>query len=282
MAKIRKAVIPVAGFGTRFLPVTKTVPKEMLPIVDTPVLHFIVQEAIASGIEEILLITNNQKKVLEDYFDRNYELEQVLTEKNETAKLVKIPNLEQQVKIYFTRQPSASGSGASVRLAADFIGDEYFAVLYGDDLFFAEPPALQQLINVYEKQRCSVLGCRQVADEQKSLYGIIEKDDKGLLKNFYEKPSKHETRSNLASLGRYIFSPHIFAEIIGEYRDGQEVQLTDAFLRLKDKEPITTCEIKGRHYDTGNKTDYVRAVVDYASQHEEITKEVKEYMKRTG
>ncbi len=280
MKKIKKAVIPIAGFGTRFLPFTKAVPKEMLPIVDTPVIHFIVQEAIASGIEEILFITNNQKKTVEDYFDRNYELEGTLLEKNASDKLIKIPTLEQKVKIYFMRQREAAGSGAAVRLAADFVGDEYFAVLYGDDLFFTNPPALKQLMAICEKKQCSVLGCKEISDSQKYLYGIIECDETGRVQNFHEKPKEGVTNSNLASLGRYILSPNIFAKITDQYQNGKEVYLTDAFLRLMKEEEFVTCTIAGRHYDTGNKSEYVKAVIDYAKEHAEIKEDIKKYIEK--
>ncbi len=280
MNQIRKAVIPIAGFGTRLLPVTKAIPKEMLPIVDKPIIHFIVQEAIASGIKEILFVINSHKRTVEDYFDRNYELEGTLIEKNETEKIVKIPTLEKEVKIYFLRQSEAAGSGAAIRLAADFIGDEYFAVLYGDDLFLSGKPVLKELINVYHEKKCSVLATREVRESEKHLYGIVETDNDKVI-NFLEKPKAGATKSNLASLGRYILSPKIFSKITGQYENGQEILITDAFLRLLAEENFVICPIDDSHYDTGNKLGYVKAVLDYAKEHEEIKEEIKKYIEET-
>ncbi len=273
---IKKAVIPIAGLGTRLLPFTKSVPKEMMPINGKPIIHYIVEEAIEAGIEEILFIVNRHKRAVEDYFDLNFELEAVLKEKNELEKLKNIPKLEKKVKISYLRQAQASGSGASVRLAKDFVQNQFFAVLYGDDLF--EKNALKQVIKVHQKTNASVLAVKEITENKQEFYGIVESEDQKL-KQFFEKPKKNETLSCHASLGRYILSPNIFEEIKGEYVGGQEVMLTTAFERLMKKEDFYICEIEGNHYDTGNLIDYTKAVIDFALKDETMKQEIKKHIK---
>ncbi len=268
MDKITKAVIPIAGFGTRFLPYTKSVPKEMLPIIDTPVIHFIVQEAIDSGIEEILFIINDQKQSVVDYFQTNQQLEKTLIEKNEQKKLKQIPHLEKKVKISYLKQKEAVGSGAAVRLAKDFVDNQFFAVLYGDDLFFGKP-VLKQLINKHYQTKTSILAVKEIEPSLKHLYGIIEEKD-GQIQNFFEKPTSNTTDSNLASLGRYILSPNIFAKITEKYQKGKEIYLTDAFIRLMQEEKFYICQIKNKHYDTGSKQGYFEVILETATTHKDI------------
>jgi len=268
MKKITKAVVPIAGFGTRFLPYTKSVPKEMLPIIDTPVIHFIVQEAIDSDIEEILFIINDQKQSVVNYFQTNQQLEKTLIEKNEHQKLKKIPELEKKIKISYLKQTEAAGSGAAVRLAKDFVGNEFFAVLYGDDLFFGKP-VLKQLIDKHYQTKTSILAVKEVDPTLKHLYGIIEEKN-GQIQNFFEKPSENITKSNLASLGRYILSPNIFANITEKYQKGKEIYLTDAFIRLMQEENFFICKIDNKHYDTGSKQGYFEAILETAASHKDI------------
>ena len=275
MNKIKKAVIPIAGLGLRLLPFTKSVPKEMMPIDGKPVIDYIVNEAIEAGIEEILFVVNRHKKAVEDYFDRNFEFEIVAKEKKQK---INMPDLEKKVKITYVKQFEPTGSGASIKLAKEFVNNQFFAVLYGDDLF--EKNALKQLIKMYEETKGSVLAVKEVAEEIKSRYGIVEYQDQKL-NNFFEKPEKNQTTSCYASLGRYIFSPQIFNEIEGEYVDGKEIMLTTAFQKLSKKEPIYICEIEGNHYDTGNLTDYTKAVIDFALKNKEMKMEIKRHIEKT-
>ncbi len=274
---IKKAVIPMGGYGTRSLPFTQAVPKEMLPIINVPAIHYVVEEAINSGIEEILFVVNQQKKPLIDYFARNVELEKVLHEKKEFSKLENISKLQDKVRIKYLDQAAPGGSGASIRLAKNFVGNDFFAVLYADELFF-NGNALAELINAHQKTGNSVIGVKKIPDEKKYLYGIVEtKND--LVSKIIEKPKKHATKSNLANVGRYILSPNIFAKIKGEYQAGQEVYITDAFNELIKEENFSVCEIRATRYDIGNKTDYVKAIIDMAYDDSDLKKEIKEYMK---
>ena len=215
MKKITKAVIPVAGLGTRFLPITKSIPKEMLPIVDKPTLSYIIEECIQSGITDILLITSPYKKVIEDYFDQNYELTQRLEEKNKVEELNLLNTKPENVNIYFIRQGEPKGSGHAIKLAKTFVGDDYFVVLYGDDIMKSEVPAVSQLIKVYEKNKCNVIGCLEVDKNLSSKYGMINFENKktNKIKDIVEKPSPDKTPSTYAGLGRYIVSPRIFEEL---------------------------------------------------------------------
>ena len=282
MKSIRKAVIPAAGFGTRFLPATKAQPKEMLPIVDTPAIQYIVKEALDSGIEEILIITGRSKRAIEDHFDSSVELEELLQKQGKNKQLAMVKDLA-DIKIHFIRQKSPRGLGDAVLCAKAFIGDEPFAVLLGDDIVYnPEKPCLQQLMDCYERHPGIILGAQFVPEEKVSSYGIVS--GKPLADNLYrvhglvEKPSVDKAPSNLAVLGRYILTPDIF-DILENTKPGvgNEVQLTDALAASKTDTYALAYE--GIRYDTGDKLGYLKATVEYALRNEELGSAFKEYLK---
>ena len=282
MKSIRKAVIPAAGFGTRFLPATKAQPKEMLPIVDTPAIQYIVKEALDSGIEEILIITGRSKRAIEDHFDSCVELEELLQKQGKNKQLAMVKDLA-DIKIHFIRQKSPRGLGDAVLCAKAFIGDEPFAVLLGDDIVYnPEKPCLQQLMDCYEQHPGIILGAQFVSNEKVSSYGIVSGEP--LADNLYrvhglvEKPSVDKAPSNLAVLGRYILTPDIF-DILENTKPGvgNEVQLTDALAASKTDTYALAYE--GVRYDTGDKLGYLKATVEYALRNEELGAAFKEYLK---
>ena len=282
MKSIRKAVIPAAGFGTRFLPATKAQPKEMLPIVDTPAIQYIVKEALDSGIEEILIITGRSKRAIEDHFDSSVELEELLQKQGKNKQLAMVKDLA-DIKIHFIRQKSPRGLGDAVLCAKAFIGDEPFAVLLGDDIVYnPEKPCLQQLMDCYEQHPGIILGAQFVPNEKVSSYGIVSGEP--LADNLYrvhglvEKPSVDKAPSNLAVLGRYILTPDIF-DILENTKPGvgNEVQLTDTLAASKTDTYALAYE--GVRYDTGDKLGYLKATVEYALRNEELGAAFKEYLK---
>ncbi|MDU1342406.1 MAG: UTP--glucose-1-phosphate uridylyltransferase GalU [Veillonella sp.] len=282
MKSIRKAVIPAAGFGTRFLPATKAQPKEMLPIVDTPAIQYIVKEALDSGIEEILIITGRSKRAIEDHFDSSVELEELLQKQGKNKQLAMVKDLA-DIKIHFIRQKSPRGLGDAVLCAKAFIGDEPFAVLLGDDIVYnPEKPCLQQLMDCYEQHPGIILGAQFVPNEKVSSYGIVSGEP--LADNLYrvhglvEKPSVDKAPSNLAVLGRYILTPDIF-DILENTKPGvgNEVQLTDAL--AVSKTDTYALAYEGVRYDTGDKLGYLKATVEYALRNEELGAAFKEYLK---
>ena len=282
MKSIRKAVIPAAGFGTRFLPATKAQPKEMLPIVDTPAIQYIVKEALDSGIEEMLIITGRSKRAIEDHFDSSVELEELLQKQGKNKQLAMVKDLA-DIKIHFIRQKSPRGLGDAVLCAKAFIGDEPFAVLLGDDIVYnPEKPCLQQLMDCYEQHPGIILGAQFVPNEKVSSYGIVSGEP--LADNLYrvhglvEKPSVDKAPSNLAVLGRYILTPDIF-DILENTKPGvgNEVQLTDALAASKTDTYALAYE--GVRYDTGDKLGYLKATVEYALRNEELGAAFKEYLK---
>ena len=284
MKKIRKAVIPVAGLGTRFLPITKSVPKEMLPIVDKPTLSYIIDECINSGITDILLITSPYKKVIEDYFDQSYELEKRLEEKEKFEELDYINTKPNNVNIYFIRQGEPQGSGHAIKLAKTFVGDDSFAVLYGDDIMKANGniPALKQLIDVYEKNDSNVIGCLKVDRELAPKYGMIEfsNSDSGEIKTIIEKPSVEESPSDFAGLGRYIVSSNIFPILDSLSKGvGNEYQFTDAMKELMKKEKFYACNLDATYYDTGSKIGYLKANIDFALERDDLKDRLEDYIK---
>ena len=282
MKKITKAVIPVAGLGTRFLPITKSVPKEMLPIVDKPTLSYIIDECIESGITDILLITSPYKKVIEDYFDQSYELEKRLEEKEKYKELDSINTKPNNINIYFIRQGEPQGSGHAIKLAKTFVGNDPFAVLYGDDLMKSETPALKQLIDVYEKNNCNVIGCLEVDESIVSRYGIIKfKNDKtDEIDTIIEKPKQEEAPSNCAGLGRYIVNPTVFPILETLSKGvGNEYQFTDAMKELMKEESFYACKLDATYYDTGNKIGYLQANIDYALDRKDLKESLKEHLK---
>lgn len=282
--KIRKAVIPAAGLGTRFLPVTKAQPKEMLPIVDKPTIQYIIEEAVASGIEEILIITGRNKKCIEDHFDKSVELELELEKsgKKEMLKLVK--EVSDMVDIYYIRQKEPRGLGHAISCAKTFVGNEPFAVLLGDDLVYNnEKPCLKQLMDCYSEYGTSILGVQTVDGKDVDKYGII----KGIhiegrvhkVRGLIEKPAVEEAPSNIAILGRYIITPQIFG-ILEETKPGRggEIQLTDALSKLINEEAIYAYEFDGTRYDVGDKLGFLKATVEYALRREDLRDEFIEYL----
>lgn len=282
MQKIRKAIIPAAGLGTRFLPATKAQPKEMLPIVDKPAIQFIVEEAIDAGIEEILIITGRSKRSIEDHFDRSLELEMQLKAQGKYEMLGMIEEIS-NITIHFIRQKEAKGLGHAVLCAKQFVGNEPFAVMLGDDLVDADVPCLAQLIDVYDDLGGSVLGVQKVAKSQVSSYGIVDgrqvKPNVWQAMNLIEKPSIEEAPSDLAVLGRYVLMPEIF-EILEHTKPGRgsEIQLTDAICELAAKQPVFAYNFFGRRYDIGDKEGFLEATVEYALKRPELRDRFMKYL----
>lgn len=283
MSKIRKAVIPAAGLGTRFLPATKAQPKEMLPIVDKPTIQYIIEEAVASGIEEILIITGRNKRSIEDHFDKSVELELELESHNKLELLKIVKDITNLANIHFIRQKEPKGLGHAIHCAKSFVGDEPFAVMLGDDVVDAEVPCLKQLINCYDEYKTSILGVQQVEKSQVSKYGIVKSLDieKGVykVKDLVEKPSVEEAPSNIAILGRYILMPDIF-KVLEKTKPGKgdEIQLTDALKNLLGHQAIYAYEFNGRRYDVGDKFGYLQATVEMALKREDLREPFMEYL----
>lgn len=283
--KVRKAVIPAAGLGTRFLPVTKAQPKEMLPIVDKPTLQYIIEEAIESGIEEILIITGRNKASIENHFDKSIELELELKKTGKDDLLEEVRKISDMVNIHYIRQKEPKGLGHAIYCAKSFIGNEPFAVLLGDDIVHNEKPCLKQMIECYDKYQTTILGVQEVAGEDVSKYGIV--DGKQMenriytVKNLVEKPSREEAPSNIAILGRYIITPEIFG-ILEHTKPGKggEIQLTDALKELAQNENIYAYIFQGKRYDVGNKLGFLEATVEFALRREDLRGEFLEYLNR--
>ena len=281
---VKKAIIPAAGLGTRFLPATKAQAKEMLPIVDKPTLQYIIEEAIESGIEEILIVTGRNKKSIEDHFDRSVELELELEQKGKTAMLEMVQDISNMVNIHYIRQKEPKGLGHAIHCAKSFIGDEPFAVLLGDDIVDAETPCLKQMIDAYDEYKTTVLGVQEVARENVDKYGILDvkhiEDRVYKVKDMVEKPSIEEAPSNIAILGRYIITPEIF-NILENQAPGKggEIQLTDALQTLATKEAIYAYNFEGRRYDVGDKLGFLEATVDFALKRPELRDEFIEFLK---
>lgn len=280
MKKVRKAVIPVAGMGTRFLPVTKSVPKEMLPIIDKPTLQYIVEECVASGIEEILFITSPYKRNVEDHFDQSFELETRLEKNNKLKELEIVKKISKMCKIYYTRQGEPLGSGHAIKLAKSFVGNEPFAVLYGDDLMKYKTPVLKQLIEVYEKYDCNVIGVQEVDKNLVYKYGIIDFENGDKIKSIVEKPSIEEAPSNFAGLGRYIVKPEIFDELDKlDKGKGNEYQFTDGMLNLMKKQDFYACKFEGTYYDIGNQLGYLKANIAFALDRDDLKDDLTKFLK---
>ena len=284
MSKIRKAIIPAAGLGTRFLPATKAQPKEMLPIVDKPTIQYIVEEAVASGIEDIIIVTGRTKKAIEDHFDKSVELEMELEKKQSKTLLEIARSVSQIANIYYIRQKEPKGLGHAVLTAKTFVGNEPFAVLLGDDVIDSEKPALKQMIEVYEKYNSSVLGVQTVDRKDVNKYGIVDgiQLDSRIyeVKNMVEKPPIDEAPTNVAVLGRYIITPRIFDYLEKqEIGAGGEIQLTDALNKLAKEEPMYAYDFIGHRYDVGNKMGFLQATVEFALKRPELNEEFKAYLK---
>ena len=285
ISPIRKAVIPAAGLGTRFLPVTKAQPKEMLPIVDKPAIQYIIEEAIQSGIEEILIITGRNKRAIEDHFDRNVELELTLKAQGKYDLLGLVEEIS-DVTIHYVRQKEAKGLGHAVLCAKQFVGKEPFAVLLGDDIIDDPVPCLKQLMDVYQYYPGTVLGVQEVPQHKVSSYGIVRpkpiKENLWQALDLIEKPDVAEAPSRLAVLGRYIIQPEIFAILENtEPGRGGEIQLTDALRRLATQQPMYAYHFEGRRYDTGDKLGFLEATVEYALKRPELRDQFLAYLART-
>lgn len=287
MQKIRKAVIPAAGFGTRFLPETKAMPKEMLPIVDKPTIQYIVEEIRASGIEQILIISGHAKRAIEDHFDSSPELEQHLYESGKMDLLREVRKVA-SVKIHYTRQQYMRGLGDAILCAKDFIDGEPFGVILGDDVVYNAngEPALRQLMDQYEKTGGTVIGCQVVRPEMVSSYGIVDgkpTDDPNLLKvkDMSEKPSMEEAPSRFAALGRYVITPEVF-EVLEQTKPGKggEIQLTDALRVMARNGSVYAYNFTGKRYDTGNKLGYLKATVEFALRRPDLGPQFREYLKK--
>ncbi|SNT24098.1 UDP-glucose pyrophosphorylase [Anaerovirgula multivorans] len=281
--KVQKAIIPAAGLGTRFLPATKAQPKEMLPIVDKPTLQYIIEEAVASGIEEILIITGRNKKSIEDHFDKSVELELELEKKGKDDLLEEIRNISDMVNIHYIRQKEPKGLGHAIHCAKSFIGNEPFAVLLGDDIVDAEVPCLKQMIEVYNEYKTTILGVQEVPQEDVNKYGIVAgkyiEDRVYKVKDLVEKPAVQESPSNVAILGRYIISPEIFNILENtEPGKGGEIQLTDALKVLAQKEAMYAYNFKGKRYDVGDKLGFLQATVEFALKREDLKEEFLHYL----
>ena len=283
--KIRKAVIPAAGLGTRFLPATKAQPKEMLPIVDKPTLQYIIEECIGSGIEEILIITGRNKKSIEDHFDKNIELEMELEKSGKQEMLEMVRNISDMANIHFIRQKEPKGLGHAIYCSKTFVGNEPFAVLLGDDIVYnEEKPCLKQILECYNEYKTSILGVQKVPRENINKYGIVEakhiEDRVYKVKGLIEKPNMNQTNSNIAILGRYIITPRIF-EILENLEPGKggEIQLTDALLKLSKEEAIYAYNFEGKRYDVGDKFGFLQATVEYALRKDELKDDFIKYLK---
>lgn len=283
--KVRKAVFPVAGLGTRFLPATKSSPKEMLPLIDKPLVHYVVEEAVASGIENILFVTGRGKRALEDYFDISFELEALLQEKGKDRAFKEIREIADMVKIFYVRQKQALGLGHAILCAREFVGDEPFAVLLGDDIIDGGKPCLSQLLDVYREYGESVLALEQVPMENISSYGCVKANQ--LTEQVFEvldmveKPKREEAPSNLAIIGRYVLTPDIFP-ILEKQQPGKggEIQLTDALRKLLQERSVYGCRFEGVRHDCGDKLGFLKATVDMALKREEFNSEFKAFLKK--
>ncbi|EMY8533936.1 UTP--glucose-1-phosphate uridylyltransferase GalU [Bacillus paranthracis] len=284
MKTVKKAIIPAAGLGTRFLPATKAMPKEMLPIVDKPTIQYIVEEAIESGIEDIIIVTGKGKRAIEDHFDHSFELEQNLLEKGKHEILKKVQE-SSKINIHYIRQKEPKGLGHAVWCARKFIGNEPFAVLLGDDIVQAERPCLRQLMDQYEALQSSVIGVQTVPETETHRYGIIDplvqKGRSYQVSKFVEKPSKGTAPSNLAIMGRYVLTPEIFTFLENQQTGaGGEIQLTDAIQRLNEIQRVFAYDFEGKRYDVGEKLGFIQTTIEMALQNDELKHELLRYMEK--
>ena len=282
--KIRKAVFPAAGLGTRFLPATKASPKEMLPLVDKPLIQYSVEEAVAAGVESLLIITGRDKTAIENHFDISFELEELLKDKNKDDLFDQVRAISDIARISYTRQKQALGLGHAIYQAKDFVGDEPFAALLADDVIDAERPALAQMIDVYEKFNAPVRATMQVEGEAISRFGVIDADEvePGVfrIKGMVEKPAYEDAPSDLAIVGRYIFTPDIF-EAIEQTKPGAggEIQITDAMVRLLEKRPFYAVRLEGTRHDAGDKLGFLIATVEYALKRDDLGDDFRKYLR---
>lgn len=282
MKKVRKAIIPAAGLGTRFLPATKAMPKEMLPIVDKPTIQYIVEEAIASGIEDIIIVTGKGKRSIEDHFDHAYELENNLMEKGKFELLEKV-QAPSKVDIHYIRQKEPKGLGHAIWCARNFIGDEPFAVLLGDDIVQAETPCLRQLMDQYEQTYSSVIGVQHVPENETNRYGIVAPIEQNgrryQVQDFVEKPALGTAPSNLAIMGRYVLRPEIFRFLADQnIGAGGEIQLTDAIQKLNEIQRVFAYDFEGKRYDVGEKLGFIQTTIEFALQEPTLREDLYRFM----
>lgn len=283
MSKIKKAIIPAAGLGTRFLPATKAMPKEMLPILDTPTIQYIVEEASRAGIEDIIIVTGKHKRAIEDHFDNQKELESTLREKGKMDLLEKVQHSTDLANIFYVRQKEQKGLGHAIWTARQFFGNEPFAVLLGDDIVQSETPAIQQLIDQYAETHKSVIGVQEVPYEETHRYGIVEPEAKDgrryEVKQFIEKPAAGTAPSNLAIMGRYVLTPEIFNYLgTQDVGAGGEIQLTDAIERLNQDDQVYAYEFDGTRYDVGEKIGFVKTTLHFALNDPSMKDEITHYI----
>jgi UTP--glucose-1-phosphate uridylyltransferase len=282
--KVRKAIIPAAGLGTRFLPATKAQPKEMLPIVDKPTIQYIIEEAISSGIEEILIITGRNKKCIEDHFDKSVELEMELDKSGKVELLGLVKDISSMVDIHYIRQKEPKGLGHAIHCAKTFVGNEPFAVMLGDDIVDSEVPCLKQLMDCFNEYKTTILGVQQVPEIDVSKYGIVNgrfiEERVYKVKDLVEKPKAEESPSNIAILGRYIITPQIF-EILENIEPGKggEIQLTDGLRKLIEHEAMYAYNFEGRRYDVGDKLGFLQATVEMALKRDDLREPFTDYLK---
>ncbi len=281
---IRKAVFPAAGLGTRFLPATKAQPKEMLPLVDKPIIQYGVEEAAASGVDNIIIVTGRGKNAIEDHFDVSIELEAFLEARGKTDLVAEVRKISNLINFSYVRQGEPLGLGHAVLVTRPFIGDEPFAVILGDDVIDADPPALQQMIDIFTRVGGPVVAVERVPREDVSAYGIIASEPAGegvyRIIDLVEKPPVHEAPSNLAIIGRYLLTPDIFDELEATASDRTgEIQLTNGLRRLLAKRPLYACEIKGVRHDTGNKLGFLKAVVYFALRRHDLSDAFRDYLR---
>lgn len=284
LRQIKKAIIPAAGLGTRFLPATKAMPKEMLPILDKPTIQYIVEEASRAGIEDIIIVTGKHKRAIEDHFDNQKELEMVLEDKGKTELLEKVQYSTELANIFYVRQKEQKGLGHAIYSARQFIGDEPFAVLLGDDIVESDTPAIKQLMEVYEETGNSVIGVQEVPESETHRYGIIDplskKERRYEVQKFVEKPEQGTAPSNLAIMGRYVLTPEIFDYLKTQKKGaGNEIQLTDAIERMNSEHQVFAYDFIGNRYDVGEKLGFVKTTIEYALKDESMKDELKRFLK---
>jgi UTP--glucose-1-phosphate uridylyltransferase len=286
MPTIRKAVFPAAGLGTRFLPATKAQPKEMLPLVDKPIIQYVIEEAVASGLTNIIIVTGRGKNAIEDHFDVSYELERMLHERGKTELLEQVRAVSNMINVAYVRQGETLGLGHAVLMAKDLIGDEPFAVMLGDDIIDSEVPCMRQMIDVYEAHKGPVVAVQQVPKSEISAYGVIDGEllrDWGRvyrIRDMVEKPRVEDAPSDLAIIGRYILTPDIFEALERTPRDaGGEIQLTNGLRALKQKRPLYGCRFEGVRHDAGNKLGFLKATVEFALKRPDLGGPFREYLR---
>jgi UTP--glucose-1-phosphate uridylyltransferase len=286
MKKIRKAVFPAAGLGTRFLPATKAQPKEMLPLVDKPIIQYVIEEAAASGITSIIIVTGRGKNAIEDHFDVSYELEKLLAERGKTDLLEQVRTISSMINLSYVRQGESLGLGHAVLVARDLVGNEPFAVMLGDDIIDSPVPCMKQMVEVFERHGGPVIAVQKVDRQEISAYGVIDGSPEGesgrvyRIRELVEKPRVEDAPSDLAIIGRYILTPDIFDDLEATPRDaGGEIQLTNGLRRLKERRPIFGYRFEGIRHDAGNKLGFLKATVEFALKRDDLGKPFREYLK---